>query len=214
MLLGTSQGRVLRINGSGKPISLYDVGTAPIRLLETDRYLYIHTFTRLYVLEGNSLVGLQDCTTKCDLLDEGLVLLVENKGVRVLTEAGRPLGVALTKAPIRRLGIEGGACSRNANPSRLVHQPYGVAREQRRSSACCASRTFWSDVTHDHTQLWLRAIRDSDMEKVTFAQLLSKPPTFCAKPSIERQRITRREPRSGNCCLNEAKGSSAFSKTL
>jgi len=28
--------------------------------------------------------------------------------VRVLTEAGRPLGVALTKAPIRRVGIEDG----------------------------------------------------------------------------------------------------------
>jgi PAS domain-containing protein len=109
VLLGTSQGRVLRIDGSGKPIALYDVGSAPIRILETDRHLYIQTFTRLYVLEGDRLVGLQDCTTKCDLLvDEGLVLLVENKGVRVLTEAGRPLGVALTKAPIRRAGIEDG----------------------------------------------------------------------------------------------------------
>ncbi|WOI28635.1 DnaJ domain-containing protein [Sulfitobacter dubius] len=109
VLLGTSQGRVLRIDGSGKPIALYDVGTAPIRILETDRYLYIQTFTRLYVLEGESLVGLQDCTTKCDLLvEEGLILLIENKGVRVLSEAGRPLGIALTKAPIRRAWIEGG----------------------------------------------------------------------------------------------------------
>lgn len=109
VLLGTSQGRVLRIDGSGKPIALYDVGTAPVRIFETDRYLYIQTFTRLYVLEGEQLVGLQDCTTKCDLLvDEGFVLLVENKGVRVLTEAGKPLGIALTKAPIRRAGIEDG----------------------------------------------------------------------------------------------------------
>ncbi len=109
VLLGTSQGRVLRIDGSGKPIALYEVGAPPVRILETDRHLYIQTFTRLYVLEGDRLVGLQDCTTKCDLLvDEGLVLLVENKGVRVLTEAGRPLGVALTKAPIRRAGIENG----------------------------------------------------------------------------------------------------------
>lgn len=93
----------------GKPIDLYDVGAVPVRILETDRYLYIQTFTRLYVLEGDRLVGLQDCTTKCDLLvEEGLVLLVENKGVRVLTEAGRPLGIALTKAPIRRAGIEDG----------------------------------------------------------------------------------------------------------
>ncbi|WP_232295756.1 DnaJ domain-containing protein [Pseudorhodobacter aquimaris] len=61
VLLGTSQGRVLRIDASGKPIALYDVGSAPIRVLDTDRYLYIQTFTRLYVLEGNRLVGLQDC---------------------------------------------------------------------------------------------------------------------------------------------------------
>lgn len=109
VLLGTSQGRVLRIDGSGEPIALYDVGTAPVRILETDRYLYIQTFTRLYVLEEDRLVGLQDCTTKCDLLvDEGLVLLVESKGVRVLTEAGRPLGIALSKAPIRRAGVEHG----------------------------------------------------------------------------------------------------------
>ena len=109
VLLGTSQGRVLRVDGSGKPIALYDVGTVPIRILETDHHLYIQTFTRLYVLEGDRLVGLQDCTTKCDLLvNEGFVLLVENKGVRVLTEAGRPLGIVLTKAPIRRAGIEDG----------------------------------------------------------------------------------------------------------
>ena len=106
VLLGTSQGRVLRLDGAGAPIALYDVGQAPVRILETDHYLYIQTPTRLYVLEEDRLVGLQDCTTKCDLLvDEGLVLLVENKGVRVLTEAGRPLGIALTKAPIRRAEI-------------------------------------------------------------------------------------------------------------
>jgi hypothetical protein len=39
ILLGTSQGRVLRIDGSVKLTALYDVGTTPIRILETDRYL-------------------------------------------------------------------------------------------------------------------------------------------------------------------------------
>lgn len=109
VLLGTSEGRVLRLDRTGRPTALYDVGSAPVRILETDRYLYIQTFTRLYVLDGDSLVGIQDCTTKCDLLvDEGMVLLVEDKGVRVLTESGQPLGTALTKAPIRRAGIENG----------------------------------------------------------------------------------------------------------
>lgn len=100
--------------GNGKRLrlsmpALTQGGTMLALTGETDRHLYIQTFTRLYVLEGDRLVGLQDCTTKCDLLvDEGVVLLVENKGVRVLTEAGRPLGVVLTKAPIRRAGIEDG----------------------------------------------------------------------------------------------------------
>lgn len=139
VLLGTSQGRVLRIDGSGKPITLYDVGTAPVRILETDRYLYIQTFTRLYVLEGDRLVGLQDCTTKCELLvDEGLVLLVENKGVRVLTETGRPLGVALTKAPIRRAGIEDGVLVVETRTHRgRFSNLRGVARERH-------SRPSWS----------------------------------------------------------------------
>lgn len=109
VLLGTQEGRVLRIDRTGRPIALYDVGSSPVRILETDRYLYIQTFTRLYVLDGDRLVGLQDCTTKCDLLvDEGMVLLVEDKGVRVLSETGQALGTALTKAPIRRAGIENG----------------------------------------------------------------------------------------------------------
>jgi hypothetical protein len=109
VLLGTSGGRVVRLDRTGRPNALYDVGSAPVRILETDRYLYIQTFTRLYVLDGDRLVGIRDCTTKCDLLvDEGMVLLVENKGVRVLTESGQPLGTALTKAPIRRAGIENG----------------------------------------------------------------------------------------------------------
>ena len=109
VLLGTNEGRVLRIDQTGRPIALYDVGSAPVRILETAHYLYIQTFTRLYVLDGDRLVGLQDCTTKCDLMvDEGMVLLVENKGVRVLSETGRALGMALTKSPIRRAGIENG----------------------------------------------------------------------------------------------------------
>ena len=77
--------------------------------METAHYLYIQTFARLHVLDGDRLVGLQDCTTKCDLMiDEGMVFLVENKGVRVLSETGRALGIALTKSPVRRAGIENG----------------------------------------------------------------------------------------------------------
>ena len=67
------------------------------------------TTTRLYVLDGDCLVALEDCSTKCDLLVSGdMVLLIEAKRVRVFTEDGRPIGVALTKAPIRRAFINEG----------------------------------------------------------------------------------------------------------
>ena len=35
-----------------------------------------------------------------------MVLLVESKGVRVFAEDGRPLGIALTKTPIRRAYLD------------------------------------------------------------------------------------------------------------
>ena len=68
------------------------------------------TTTRLYVLDGDRLIALHDCSPKCDLLvSGGMVLLVEAKGVRVFTEDGQPLGIALTKAPIRRAYVHNGA---------------------------------------------------------------------------------------------------------
>jgi len=102
-LLGTYAGRVVRVDRKGMPIEIYDVGSMPVRIIETEAFLYVMTTTRLYVLDGDRLVALLDCSPKCDLLvNGGMVLLVEDKGIRVLTEDGRPLGVALTKAPIRR----------------------------------------------------------------------------------------------------------------
>ena len=77
--------------------------------METKAFLYVMTTTRLYVLDDDRLVALEDCSPKCDLLvSGGMVLLVESKGIRVFTEDGRPLGVALTKAPIRRAYVDEG----------------------------------------------------------------------------------------------------------
>ena len=106
-LLGTYGGRVVRVDAQGRPIMIYDVGSVPVRIIETSQYLYVMTATRLYVLDGDSLVALEDCTAKCDLLvGGGLVVLIEAKGVRVFTEDGRAVGLALTKAPIRRAYVD------------------------------------------------------------------------------------------------------------
>ncbi len=108
-LLGSYAGRVVRVDRGGMPVEIYDVGSVPVRIVETDAFLYIMTATRLYVLQEDRLMALEDCASKCDLLvDGGLVLLVETKGVRVLTEDGRALGIALTKAPIRRAYVDEG----------------------------------------------------------------------------------------------------------
>ncbi|QIE48242.1 J domain-containing protein (plasmid) [Pseudohalocynthiibacter aestuariivivens] len=108
-LLGTYAGRVVRVDQNGTPTTIYDVGSVPVRIIETEAFLYVMTSTRLYVLDGDQLVALEDCSAKCDLLvGGGMVLLVENKGVRVFTENGRALGIALTKAPIRRAYVDDG----------------------------------------------------------------------------------------------------------
>lgn len=108
-LLGTYAGHVVRVDRKGTPITIYDVGSVPVRVIETEAFLYVMTATRLYVLDGDRLVALEDCSAKCDLLvSEGMVLLVERKGIRVFTEDGRLLGIALTKAPIRRAYFDEG----------------------------------------------------------------------------------------------------------
>ena len=108
-LLGSYAGRVVRVDQNGTPTTIYDVGSAPVRIVETEAYLYVMTTTRLYVLHGDCLMALEDCPGKCDLLVfKEQVLVVEAKGVRVFTHDGRPLGIALTKAPIRRAYVEEG----------------------------------------------------------------------------------------------------------
>lgn len=106
-LLGTYAGRIVRVDRDGTPTTIYDVGSVPVRIIETEAFLYVMTTTRLYVLDGDRMVALEDCSAKCDLLvGGGMVLLVESKGVRVFAEDGRPLGIALTKTPIRRAYVD------------------------------------------------------------------------------------------------------------
>jgi DnaJ-domain-containing protein 1 len=108
-LIGTFAGLVVRVAKDGTPVAIYDVGSAPVRIVETSRFLYVMTMTRLYVLAGEQLMGLEDCSPKSDLIvGHGLVLLVEDKGIRVFTEDGRAIGLALTAAPIRRAYVDTG----------------------------------------------------------------------------------------------------------
>jgi hypothetical protein len=108
-LLGTYAGLVVRVDQDGTPLTIYDVGSVPVRIIETEAFLYVMTSTRFYVLDGDHLVALEDCSAKCDLLvGGGMVLLVESKGVRVFAEDGRALGIVLTKAPVRRAYVDDG----------------------------------------------------------------------------------------------------------
>jgi len=108
-LIGSYAGRVVRVDEKGTPLTVYDIASTPSRIVETESYLYVMSYTRLYVLSGSKLVALEDCPPKCDLLvTDGMVLLVEEKGVRVFSENGRKMGVALTKAPIRKVYVSEG----------------------------------------------------------------------------------------------------------
>lgn len=96
------------------------------------RGAYVMTTTRLYVLDGDHLVALEDCSPKCDLLvSEGMILLVKGKGICVFTEDGRPLGIALTKAPIRREGFDNGGVVAETRTHRWRFRRIRAASEER-----------------------------------------------------------------------------------
>lgn len=93
---------IVRVDRDGTSTTIYDVGSVPARITEAESFLYVMTTTLLYVLAGHRIVALEDCSAKCDLLvGGGVVLLVESKGVRVFAEDSLPLGIAITKTPIR-----------------------------------------------------------------------------------------------------------------
>ena len=97
-------GRVVRVDGNGRGIRIYDIGSVPRRILDTGDFLYLLTDTRLYVLRDNALHALIDTHEGGDLvMTETGFGLIEKKRLRWFREDGHYLGSIITKDPIRRI---------------------------------------------------------------------------------------------------------------
>lgn len=97
-------GRIVRVDGDGRGVRVYDIGSVPRRIIDTGDFLYLLTDTRLYVLRDNALHALIDTHEGGDLvMTETGFGLVEKKRLRWFREDGRYLGNIVTKDPIRRI---------------------------------------------------------------------------------------------------------------
>ncbi len=97
-------GRVIYVDDAGKAIRVYDIGAIPRQIVDTGKFLYLLTATRLYVLKDDQLHALIDTFESGDLIvaENGFALL-EKKQVRFFTSEGAYGGTVLAKDPIRRV---------------------------------------------------------------------------------------------------------------
>jgi hypothetical protein len=101
-------GRVVLVDEDGIAVRVYDIGAVPRRIVDTGRYLYLLTDTRLYVLREDALHAL------IDVFDGGELIvartgfgILQKKCLRWYSADGTYLGSVLTKDPIRRVYCAG-----------------------------------------------------------------------------------------------------------
>ncbi|NQS92034.1 MAG: DnaJ domain-containing protein [Chloroflexi bacterium] len=103
VFLGSYDGKIININENGEAHYVIDVGNIPRKIMEIDKYLYIATDTRLYVLGPDlELIELIDLTLEGELIAarNGFNLVAEKK-VSFHTRDGKEIGEIKTKHPIR-----------------------------------------------------------------------------------------------------------------
>lgn len=128
--LGGHSGRVVKVDGTGRELLVYDIGSVPERIVDTGRYLYLLTDTRLYVLRQETLHALVDVFDGGELLvaQTGFGLLEPNR-LRWFREDGLLLGSVVSKEPIRR----------------VYHQKTGLVVETRQRRATVQGvRAWWN----------------------------------------------------------------------
>ena len=97
-------GRVVLVNGKGEGVRVYDIGSVPRRIVDTGNYIYLLTYTRLYVLHDDALHTLVDTFDGGDLVVAQTSFgLLEKKRLRWFREDGQYLGSVVSKDPIRRV---------------------------------------------------------------------------------------------------------------
>jgi hypothetical protein len=97
-------GRVVQVDENGKGVRIYDIGSVPRQIIDTGKFLYFLTYTRLYVIRDNALHALIDTFDGGDLVmaQNGFGFL-EKKRLRWYNADGSYVGSVVTKAPIRRV---------------------------------------------------------------------------------------------------------------
>jgi len=110
--LATYSGKVILVSREGRPIVVYDIGACPSEIVDTGRYTYFLTPTRLYVIEDKvKLAALLDVFQQGRLLvsQSGFGLLT-SKRLQWFTEAGVKVGELTARDPIRAIhAADGGA---------------------------------------------------------------------------------------------------------
>ena len=103
--LATYSGKIIEIDSFGKPILIYDVGVVPDEIVEANKYLYILTTTRLYIIEDR-----RNLVAFIDIFKQGR-LLVTNSGFGLLNDKlfqwfspnGEKINGLESKHPIRAI---------------------------------------------------------------------------------------------------------------
>ena len=96
-------GRIVLVDENGVGVRVYDIGAVPRQIVDTGKYLYLLTYTRLYVIKDNALHALIDTFEGGELLvaEDGFGLL-EKKRLRWFKPDGGYAGSVVTRDPIRR----------------------------------------------------------------------------------------------------------------
>ena len=109
--VATYSGKVILLSGNGEPLVVYDIGTCPTEIVDTGKYTYFLTPTRLYVVEDRKKLA-----AFLDVFQQGRLLvtqsgfgLVSSKKLQWFTISGGKLGEILSRDPIRFVNkIDGG----------------------------------------------------------------------------------------------------------
>ncbi len=109
--VATYSGKVILVSKDGHAERVYDIGTCPYEIVDTGRYAYFLTPTRLYVIEdGNKLAAFLDVYRQGQLVvsQTGFGLLT-SKTLKWFTTGGKQVGEVSSRDPIRVLhATEGG----------------------------------------------------------------------------------------------------------
>ena len=103
--LATYSGKIIEVDSNGRPLKVFDVGTVPEQIVDTENFLYIRTATRVYVIDNlGTLIALVDIFDKGTFFatQKGFALL-ESKRLQWFSPDGEKVGEIIARNPIRRI---------------------------------------------------------------------------------------------------------------